>query len=172
MAFNQIGSLSPFGAPVIQRKVIANSLALGVGDSVKLASGFIAAGTAGALVYGHCLEFGTNKGMPVSSTGVAGAAFGSYVGAYTTASDNQTVAMVRADVDISKLTLWSGEMSAAIGTTTGSNLSGYFLDLTDKDTLNEGSAATTTCQYATDGVDPRNTAQAAVLIFESQIMGV
>lgn len=172
MAFSNVGTLSPFGAPVKLFRTIANSITITVNDSVKLSSGFIALGTTGALVFGHVQGIVTSKGMPMTSTGIAGADFGSFTNTFLTASDNQTVAQFKAECDISKLTLYSGEESATIGTTTGSNLPGYTQDLTDEDTLKEDTAATTTGQYMGHGVDPYNSAQAIVNIYESQVLGV
>ncbi len=172
MAITRIGTLTPFGAPVQISRTVANTVTITVNDSVKLASGFIALGTTGALVFGHVMGVGTEKGMGLNTTGVAGAQMGSFIDTFATASDNQTVAKVKAVCDISKSTLYTGEMSAAIGGTTGSNLAGYFIDLSDEDTLLETSATTTTCQYATHGVDPSNSAQAVVNVYESQVFGV
>lgn len=169
MGFIKYGSLDAHGAPILRGEVITNSIVTTVGDSVKMASGFIALGTAGASVFGHVVGISTKKDVGVSSSGAAGADFGSFVGTYTAASDNQTVGLVKAICDISQTSLWSGELSAAIGTTTGSNLTGYRMDLTDEDTLNESSAATTTAQYATWGVDARNSARAVVSILESSV---
>lgn len=168
MAFSPIGSLVPYGGPVLRSEILANSITVTIMDSVKFASGFVALGTAGASVLGHVNGI-SDKGVGVSSTGAAGAALGSFTNTFTTASNNQTVGLIRAEIDISQDTIYSAEVSATIGTTTGSNLAGYRMDLTDEDTLNEGSAATTTAQYATLGVDPANTAQSACYIFESQI---
>jgi len=169
MAMTPIGSLVPYGGPVLRREILANSITVVTDDSVKFASGFVALGTAGAAVLGHVSGVSTALGLGVQSTGVAGAAFGSFVGSYLTASDNQTVAMVRAEIDISIFTLYSAEVDAAIGSTTGSNLAGYRIDLVDANTLDESSAVATTAQYGTWGVDPRNSAQAVVNILESQI---
>lgn len=172
MAFKVIGSLMPYGAPVLRREIIANSAASVLLDSTKMASGFNALGTAGALVFGHVLAHSTQLGMGVETTGVAGAETGSYVGAFTVASDNQTVAKVKAECDISKFTLYTEPTSGTIGTTTGSNLSGYRFDLTDEDTLDETSAVTTTAQYNNWGTDPSNSALVIVNIYESQVFGV
>jgi hypothetical protein len=172
MAFKRIGSLTPHGAPVLKKSILANSITSVILDSMKLASGFSALGTAGALVFGHLMAHSDKYEVGVSSTGIAGAAMGSYVGSFASASDNQTVAKVTADCDISKHTLYSAEVSAAIGTTTGSNLAGYRMDLTDEDTLDESTATTSTAQYNTWGVDPNNSAQAVVNIYESQVFGV
>ena len=169
MAITAFGSLVPYGGPVLRAEILANSITVTVSDSVKFASGFVALGTAGASVLGHVSGVRTALGVGVQSTGAAGAAFGSFVGSYLTASDNQTVAKVRAEIDISQFTLYSAEVDVAIGTTTGSNLAGYRMDLVDEDTLDESTSATTTAQYGTWGLDPSNTAQAVVNILESSI---
>lgn len=172
MSFNTIGTLSPHGAPVLRRETITNSEATSVAYSVKLSSGFITAGTAGALVYGHITGHSTLEGVGVNTTGVAGAAMGSYAGTYTAASDNQTVGFVKAECDISKFTLVSADLDATIGTTTGSNLPGYFCDLDSATELDESDTTTTTMQYALHGVDPRDSANAVASIYESQVFGV
>lgn len=169
MAFSQIGSLVPYGGPVLRREILANSITVTVMDSVKAASGFIALGTTGAAVFGHVTGITTNKGVGLNTTGISGAEMGSFAGSFLTASDNQTVAMVRAEIDVSQTTMYSAEVDVAIGTTTGSNLLGYRMDLADEDTLDESTAATSTAQYATWGVDPANSAQAVVTILESQV---
>lgn len=172
MAFKKVGSLTPHGAPVLRKEVITNSVVSTVLDSVKLASGFIALGTAGAAVFGHITSHSRNDGVGVETSGAAGAATGSYVGTFTAASDNQTVGLVKATCDVSKNTLYSAELDATIGTTTGSDLAGYYIDLIDEDTLDESSAATSAAQYHTWGTDANNSAQAIVNIYESSVFGV
>ncbi len=172
MAFKQIGTLNTHGAPVLRNAILANSITSVVMDSLKSASGFATLGTTGVLVFGHLVSHVTKEGVGLGTTGAAGAATGSYVGSYLTASDNQTVGMVKAKVDISKYTLYSAEEDATIGTTTGSNLDGYNQDLADEDTLDESTATTGTAQYHGWGVDPNNTAQAVVNIYESSVFGV
>lgn len=172
MAFKVIGSLNPHGAPVLRRAIIANSVTSVQMDSLKLSSGFAALGTTGALVFGHLVAHSTNEGVGLNTTGAAGAAVGSYAGSFAAASDNQTVDKNKAECDISKYTLYSAEEDVAIGTTTGSNLAGYSQDIVDEDTLDESTALTTTGQYMGWGVDPKNSAQAVVNIYESVIFGV
>ena len=172
MAFSKYGTLDPNGAPILRKQIVTNSVALVVSDSVTLASGFIALGTAGTIVFGHVYGIVKDSGVGLTVSGVAGAAEGSYYGAFTMASDNQTVAKNRAECDISKLTLYSAEVDATIGTTTGSDLAGYRMDLIDEDTLDESTAATTTAQYGTWGLDATNSARAVVNIYESQVFGV
>lgn len=171
MAFKLIGSLNPHGGPLLRSEIVANSVALVENDSVKFASGFVALGTTGALVLGHVMSIVTNTGVGMETTGVAGAATGSYAGAYTMASDNQTVAKVRAMVDISKESIYSVDPDATIGTTTGSNLAGYFTDIADEDETDESTAATTTAQYFIWGVDPADSGNQMVNIYESQVFG-
>lgn len=169
MAITPIGSLAPYGGPVLRSEIVANSVVITVHDSVKISSGFVALGTTGASVFGHVTGIVANTGVGLSSSGAAGAQLGSFLGTATMASDNQTVAKNRAMIDVSQFTMYSGEVDAAIGTTTGSNLLGYRMDLTDEDTLDESTAATTSAQYAVWGVDPRNSAQAVVTILESSV---
>lgn len=172
MAFTRIGSLDSHGAPVLRQETIANTITSVVLDSVKLSSGFVALGTAGALVFGHITAHKSKLDVGLLSSGAAGAGIASYQGTYLSASDNQTVGFVQAETDISKMTLYSAELSQAIGTTTGSNLAGYHIDLTDEDTLDETSAVTGTAQYTIWGVDPANSARNVVNIYESQVFGV
>lgn len=139
---------------------------------MKAASGFIALGTAGAAVFGHVHAIGTNEGVGLNTSGATGAAIGSFAGTFATASNNQTVAKVKAECDVSKYTMYTEPTSGTIGTTTGSNLLGYRLDLTDEDTLDETSAVTGTAQYNNWGVDPSNSSLIIVNIFESQVFGV
>jgi len=172
MAITRIGTLSPHGAPVQLSRILTSSITVTVNDSVKLVLGFLSLGTTGALVFGHVMGLGTEKGMGLNTTGATGAEIGSFIDTFATSSTNTTVAKVKAVCDVSKFTLYTGEESAAIGTTTGSNLAGYTQDLSDEDTLSESSAVTTTGQYMGHGVDPANSAQVVINIFESQVFGV
>lgn len=172
MAFIPRGTLNPHGAPVLRRGILANSITVTEFDSVKASSGFVALGTTGALVLGHVVGLVTEQGVGLNTSGAAGAGIGSFVGTYLTASDNQTVGKVKAEIDISKHSLYGAEEDAAIGTTTGSNLLGYSQDIADEDTLDESTAATTTGQYMGWGVDPEDSAKALVNIYESVVFGV
>lgn len=178
MAFIPRGTLSTNAAPVLRYSIVANSITVTELCSVKLASGFTALGTTGALVFGHVVGIVTKEGVGLETTGAAGALIGSYAGSYATASDNQTVAMVKAQVDVSKFSLYGATENAAIGTTTGSNLAGYNQDLSDSVTLSESSAtattspATTAGQYFGWGVDAVNSALALVQVYESQVFGI
>lgn len=172
MAFKAVGKLGEsYGGPIMQARIITNSQETTEMDSVKIASGFLALGTTGASVFGHVTGIRTKKGVGLETTGAAGAETGSFVGTFTAASDNQTVAMVKAECDISKNTIYSADPDGTIGTTTGSNLAGYYTDIADETETDETDAATTTGQYAIHGVDPADSGNQLVTIFESSVFG-
>lgn len=168
----------PYGAPILRNVIITNSVVVPVMNSVKLASGFLALGTTGALVYGHVSAIVSSLDVGVNSDGTTGGAFGSFFGTYTAASNNQTVGKVSAKVDVSKHTLYSASADNTLGVTTGSNLPGFNMDLVDATQLSESSAAanttasTTAGQYASEGLDPSNSARVLVHIYESQVFGI
>jgi hypothetical protein len=128
-------------------------------------------GTSGNDVFGHVTGISTEDGVGVETDGTTGASTGSFTGTFDTASDNQTNAKVQAVVDISKKTLYSADANASLGTTTGSDTVGYFMDLADEANLNESTAAQTAAQYATHGTDPQDSSKAIVNVYESQVFG-
>lgn len=172
MAFIPKGSLNPHGAPILFKSVVTNSVVTTTRDSIKLASGFAALGTAGALVAGHVVAHKDDRGVGLNTSGASGAEIGSYVNTFTAASDNQTVGRVAVELDISKSTIYSVEPDVAIGTTTGSNLVGYKTDIADEESTDESTATAATAQYDILGVDPENAANQLVHIYESQFFGV
>lgn len=175
------GSLGSNVGPLLVDRVITNSVTVAVGDSVKTVVGFLALGTAAARVLGHVESLTGKDGLtPVKD--------GTYLGnigeAYTASASNQTVAMVSARVDIDTQSLYSAELSAAAGTTTGSNLAGKYFNLTDKDTINEASVTETRMtltegtpntaafmQYYSHGLDRNFTTQVLVNIVYSEVFG-
>ena len=167
--FKTAGSLESFGAPVLRREVITNSVVSTVGDSVTVASGFIALGTAGTAVFGHLNAHADAEEVGMTTTGAVGAELGSYVNTFAAASNNQTVGMITAVCDISKKTLYSADADTALGTTTGSDLPMYRMDLASEDTLDESTAAVTSAQYLIHAVDPNDAGNVIVSIFESQV---
>lgn len=168
MAFKKIGSLDSHGSQILRKGIVTNSVKVTIGDTVQATSGFIALGTAGALVLGHINGIITDNGVGVTSDGIGG----DYTNAYTVASDNQTVAQVAVLLDISKNSLYSVTPDSTVGTTTGSNLLGYHTDIVSASATDESSAITATAQYAIHGVDPMETGNQVVNIYESQVFGV
>ena len=171
MAIVPKGTLNPHGGPVLRHLTLGNTITVTRYDALEASSGFAVLGTSANGLLGHVVDIETNNGTGLLTTGAAGAAIGSFTNTYATASTNQTVELVKAVTDISKQTLYSAEVDATIGTTTGSNLLGYFMDLVDEDTLAENSAVTTTAQYHNWGLAPESTARAYVNLHESLIFG-
>lgn len=143
MAFRPEGSLVPYGGPVLRSEILANSITVTDWDATKIdTDGFVILGTATAYVFGHVTDLVTNKGVGLNTTGASGAEIGSFVGTFTTASDNETVGNVRAVIDISQFTIYhSGSpASGTFGTTTaGSGELGVGFDLSDEDSIDETS---------------------------------
>jgi len=165
------GTLGNAGGPLLVDRVLANSLVVATGYSMKTVSGFATLGTTGARVLGHI------EGL-VGKDGLSPIVDGSYksnIGeTITLASDNQTVAGVRARMDVDTRSLYTAELDAAIGTTStagGSGAAGKNFDLADKDTLDESTSAETVAQYYSHGVDRNDTANVIVNILESEVFG-
>jgi hypothetical protein len=173
MAFKNHGAIIEDAAPVLRKVIIGSSVVMPVNASVKAAAvtGLAALGTAGALVLGHVYSIVDKNGAGMLTTGVAGAALGSFAGTFTAASDNATVAQVAVLVDVSKFTLYQDNMTAAIGTTVGSNILGYHVDLSTAVTCDEISAIVGTAQYSVWGTAEIAT-QAVLSVYESQVFGV
>jgi len=167
-----IGSLNPHGGPVLRKSTVTNSITIADNDYLIATSGFAALGTTGTLLLGVSTGLVDRRGSGMETTGVAGAETGSYVGTFLTASDNQTVGLVTSLVNISKDTLYSVDPDVAIATTTGSNLLGYHTDIADEDETDENTAATGTAQLFIWGVDPADSGNQVVNIYESVISGV
>lgn len=173
MAFTKFGSLLSNSAPVLKKFTISNSITVTPFASVVLTSGFIALSTSSThVILGQVDAIQTFAGIGEITTGVAGASIGTFLGTYLTASDNQTNAKVSALVDVSKFTLYSVLSNATLGTTTGSNLPGYYTALADSKSTSESSASTssTNTGYVIWGVDPLNsTTNQIVSIYNSQV---
>lgn len=162
------GTLGQPGGPLLVERILTNSVAFAIGDSVRTASGFLALGTAGSRVLGHVEAFVGQDGLtPVKD----GTFLGNFGGVFTATSNNQTVAQVKARVDIDQKSLYSASLSAPAGTTAGSNTAGRNFDLTDEDTLNEASVVETTAQYYSHGLDRNREVNLVVNILESEVFG-
>lgn len=179
--FKKIGSIAEFNGPVLVDRVLKNSITVAVMDSVKTASGFVLLGTTGARVLGHVESIVGQDGLtPVKD----GTYLGNFASTYATASDNQTVAQIRARVDVSTYSLYSAELDAAAGTTTGSNLGGVYFNIVDEDTLDESTVVeslfsltegtpnvVSVMQYYSLGLDRNKTTQVVAKITNSEVFG-
>lgn len=171
MAFKLHGSLNPHGGPVLYRGIIANTVTITELDAVVLdTDGFIALGTAGAALLGHVIGLSDKNGVGLNTTGVAGAAMGSFAGTFLTAAANETTGgQVRAEVDISQLTLYSATPDAALADTPGSDQAGVYFDLKNEYSIDETTVSDSAAQYHSWGVDPLTTTSVVVNIFKSSV---
>lgn len=178
---SKIGSLGQFGGPLLVDRIVTNSASLAVSDSVRTVSGFAASGATGQRVLGHVESFIGQDGLSPVKDGT----FLPNIGAVLVASaTNQTVARVRVRVDIDNSSLYATDLSAAAGTTAGSNTAGRYFNLSVKDvmlessvtetrlTLIEGTPNTMTImQYYSHGLNTANTAQVVTNIVFSEVFG-
>ncbi len=162
MAFRYKKSLNPNSGPVLVSIPVTTTITIAVGDAVDVSAtgtGYLGLATAGNAVLGHVHALVQPNGLPLTAaTGAVDRL------SYTTTSSGEIFAMV----DVSKDSLYSAEMSAALGTT---GAAPYFenYDLTDEDTIDESSATYNTAQYKAWGVDPDNSARLIVSIKESEL---
>jgi len=158
-------SKNPNGGREEVTYTIADSTTITIGYAVKLASGKIALAGAGAALFGIVTAIRKADGSPVTDNGAGG----DFVDTYTTGTSNTVVAVV----DTSKNSLYSVTADATLGTTTGSDLAGYYMDcLAASDQLDESTALTTSGQFLSWGQDPDGTAASnsvLVTIHESQL---
>lgn len=117
----------------LERWIIANSVTIKKGDFVKIINaGLDIADAVSDVVYGICEGIVTNKGVPLNQANSSDYS-GTYTAAteqYAAAADNLTVSMVHALVrPVYGNDIISVEMDAAVGTTTGSNKPGYYVDV-------------------------------------------
>lgn len=165
---HKIGSLGRYGGPILLDRILTNSITVAIADSVKTTASFAALGTTGARVLGHVESLIGQDGLTPVKDGTLLQNLGA---TYAVASNNQTVAQVRARIDVDQSALYSAEVDAALGTTAGSSFAGKTFDLVDEDTLDESTVAETTAQYYSHGVDRNKTTQLMVNILESEVFG-
>ena len=131
--------------------------------------------TSGVKVVGVIQAIITRGGVSPSDNGCGGA----FIDQYRTAANNETGAQVCALVDMSPFSLYEADLDDTIGTTTGSNRAGYYLNLDTGDTnahqLNEASAVavgtTGGGQFLSHGVSPEDTNNIIVNIAKSALNG-
>ncbi len=167
MAFKKIGTNTPYGGPVLFSGILQNSDVFKEDDVTKVdTDGFLTTDSiAGAGLFGHVDSITTFDGVGLTSNG-AGARF---TNTYTAASDNETVDKVQATVDISQMSKYSVAPDATVGTTTGSDLLGYYIDAADEESTDENTATTGTATFFIWGLDPKDSTKQVVSIFESTV---
>ncbi len=145
---------------------LADSSTFTVGDAVKINSdGALELAGAGGVLAGIITAIRKADGTPLTDNGAGG----DFINTYTTPASNTVVAVI----DVSINSLYSVTVDATLGTTAGSNLAGFNMDLVAaSDQLDESTAAQTTAQFFSYGVDNSEGAPAnsvLVSIQESQV---
>lgn len=139
--------------------VIKNSVSLGLGEAVQISAGFLQRAGTTLGILGVVVAIVDERGLPVTLTN----------GVYTSTATNQTVEKIKAVVDMSTEDVYSAALSAAPGTTIGSNLLGAKFNLmADAKTMNESTVATGT-QFISLGLDPKDSSRVLVKILLSAI---
>ena len=168
-----------------ESQVILQSVTITVGDIVKLSQasnkgGVDAAGAATDRVYGLCVGIHVD-GIPLSQLTSGTDYDGTYTNAsagdtYVAASDNVTDKKVQAlvvpiDNLLLEATVSDGSGTAStVGTTTGSDQVGYYLDVDTSDStlLDETSASTSSAQFIIVKNHPDDTSKTIVKCVERQ----
>lgn len=166
-AYNLAGRTSG----IFRKMIIANSKTVTIGDFVHTAAGFLDIAATGETLLGVVVGVVDANGIGLDNTKVSlDGTWTSSTHTYAAASDNQTVLKVCALVDVDPFSVWSCEPDATIGTTTGSNLAGYYTDLADEDEIDESTAhVTTKSQLYIWGVDPEDSTRGLYSIAEHEI---
>lgn len=157
--------LSGQAHPITKGYVINNSAAIKKGDFVRLdTNGHIVRATATTNILGSVEAVYNSDGSPV-------AADSGTLDTWTVASDNETVAMKKALVNVDPTAVYAVDFSGDIGTTSGSVVGARF-DLTDHDTVDETSAGTGSAQVALVATISGDADRGEVIVLENQLMGV
>lgn len=150
--------------------VIGNSVEVSVGDAVTLDGGLVALGAgASADILGVVVDIVNEDGTPLVTDGTPGAELGSYRLTYTTASDNATVAKVKAVVNTSTTQVYEVELDAAAGTTAGSDAIGAKFDLADEASLDESTVGAAGATFQVVEFDTASDTTVFAKIAESSI---
>jgi hypothetical protein len=156
---------NPSGGRVLMEYTLTDSSTYTIGDAMALASGALDLVGAGAAVAGILVDIKKADGSPVTDDGAGGG----FTDTYTTPASNTVVGTI----DIALDSIYSVTADATLGTTTGSDLAGYNMDVVAaSDQLDESTSLTTTGQFFSYGIDPDGTAASnsvLVSIQESQI---
>lgn len=162
MAFNYVGSVNGQGRK-LQRVLPTTSQNLAVGDAVAYSTtaGTVVAATASTAIDGIIVGYVDKYGVPINGDAiVAGTA-----AELSKTTDSATAASDYVNIDTNPGSLYSCELSATVGSTTGSNKAGVWLKLSDKNTLDETSvvstydATSTLVHFYSKGLDPRDSAR-------------
>jgi hypothetical protein len=149
-------SLNASETPQLLYFIADNSDVITVGDAVKInTDGHAELLTAGAKVAGVVAHVVDANGLPLTPDSGT-------LHTYTMPSDNETVAQNKVGIYVGKDLLFANDSSGSLATT---NLMQFF-DVTDEDTINQGSASDTAGQFQLVGLDPDGDGDASKGLFK------
>ena len=166
-------------SPVLVEVIIDNDDAISVGDMVKCYNaGNAEAATAAVPIFGVVHAIVDKYGIGIKPEKATMATVGDATvatgldGAVTVADDNETVDLIKAVVDISRESIYSGDVTGTIGTTNSSEKLGASINLADKENIDETTATRSgQAQLYGWGTDPDDTGNLLVSIMESERYG-
>lgn len=165
-----------YGPEMIVQVVIDNSDTIQLGDAVNLRNGNVEVGTADGAIAGVVVGLVDSRGNSVfgslANLGSATVSGSEDSGSVTVASDNETVDLIAAEIDVSPFTVYSATVTGTMNTTNSSNKIGVWVDMDDEDSVDETTAnrtVTTEGQLYGWGVDPDDSTRMLVSIHEHEI---
>ena len=130
-----------YGPSICVNSIIDNSDTVVIGDMVKLRNGNLEVTTAGGAIHGVVVDIVDKNGNTMSGSiaVVGGATVSGLDGALSVAvdTDNETVDLVAAKVETSKLAIYSGEVTGTMNTTTASNKAGGWVSVASASAIDE-----------------------------------
>ena len=184
--FQRVKNFAGRTSGILDSRLIENSGTITVGDMIRgsydagAANGMLELAAAGNAILGVVVGIVDSQGIDLDTSrqSLSTGAWTSSTKTFVAGSNNTTVDMVKALIDIDPLSVWSAQPDAAIGTTTSSGSSdqlGSYTDLVaasdQPDENNAGNAYNTVAQLAILGVNPENTDRGLYVIKEHQLFG-
>ena len=160
-------------------RILTNSVTWTVGEAVRsYTTGFAVKAAASEPILGIIVGFKNNDGSLIapSANTKSTTAYTTSIESVTSASDNETVAKVKAVICCDVSSRWSAACNGTIGTTTASNLPGGKIDVDSSNTdYGRVLESTNTRTPGTDanfynwGTDPSDSTRLIVSIAESEL---
>lgn len=175
MSYVRKEDMSPM--PMMRTVILDNDEAVGIGDSVKWLNGNLEAVNANA-VAGIIIDIVDKNGASIwGSTAKLGSATLTNsatpnLSVVTVASNNETVDLIAAKIDISPFTIYSASILGTMNDTNASNKPGGWVDGSDQRTIDETTHSRTigtSGVFQNHGVDPDDSTRMLVSIHESEI---
>lgn len=167
-----------YGPEIIRDFIIDNSDTVQIGDAVKLRNGDLEVSAADGSFSGVVIDLVDKNGNSIfgsiANVGSATVSGQPGSGSVAVASDNETVDLIRARIDMSPFTIYSATVTGTMNTTNASNKPGGWVDMDDEDSVDETThnrTIGTGGQLKNWGVDPDDSTRMLVSINEHEFFG-